>query len=104
MIRIPRPTLQLALLAALAREVEALLATLKPDVMTLDINMPEMDGVEFMAAQKANSKISSIPVILLSGIAEEAKNVRPFGRVQKPFAMAALSKAISDVFESLGLS
>ena len=39
---------------------------LKPDLVLMDITMPEMDGIEFLKRVKANSNICHIPVILLS--------------------------------------
>lgn len=38
----------------------------KPDVILLDLMMPEMDGMAFRAAQEADAAISAIPVILMS--------------------------------------
>jgi CheY-like chemotaxis protein len=75
-----------------------------PDLILLDLVMPKMDGVEFMHLKKSDSRISDIPVILLSGLAEEAQHVKPEGRVQKPFGMSTLSKAISEVFARLALA
>lgn len=49
------------------------LAIFKPDVIILDIEMPEMTGVEFLKWRKQN-KID-IPVIILSSIAEKGAAV-----------------------------
>lgn len=37
-----------------------------PDVILLDINMPKMNGFEFLQAAKANSRHQLIPVIMLT--------------------------------------
>lgn len=47
--------------------------TLKPDVIILDIEMPMMNGIEFLKYRKEN-KID-IPVIILSSIAEKGASV-----------------------------
>jgi DNA-binding response OmpR family regulator len=46
--------------------------THKPDMIVLDIMMPEMNGLETCQALKADSELSSIPVILLTAMAESA--------------------------------
>ena len=38
----------------------------RPDIILLDINMPEMDGYEVLAALKANEQLKTIPVIALT--------------------------------------
>ena len=38
-----------------------------PDVILLDIEMPRMDGFEFMKTIKANPKYASIPIVMISG-------------------------------------
>ena len=49
------------------------LAIFKPDVIILDIEMPEMTGVEFLKWRKQNKV--DIPVIILSSIAEKGAAV-----------------------------
>lgn len=49
------------------------LALFKPDVIVLDIEMPEMTGVEFLRWRKQNKV--DIPVIILSSIAEKGAAV-----------------------------
>ncbi len=38
----------------------------RPDLILLDLNMPRMDGREFLAVRRANSDLLEIPVIVLS--------------------------------------
>lgn len=49
------------------QEVFARLPEEKPDLVILDIKMPEMDGFEVLKRLKAAPETSSIPVILLTG-------------------------------------
>lgn len=49
------------------REVFARLEEKKPDLIILDIKMPEMDGFQVLKRLKASPETSSIPVILLTG-------------------------------------
>lgn len=39
----------------------------KPDLIILDLMMPEKDGLAFRKEQKANESIAHIPVVFLSG-------------------------------------
>jgi chemosensory pili system protein ChpA (sensor histidine kinase/response regulator) len=43
-----------------------LLQTMKPDVMLLDIEMPRMDGFELTKVMRADSKMSQIPIIMIT--------------------------------------
>jgi len=46
---------------------------LMPDVILLDIIMPEMDGYDVIAALKASEKTRDIPVIFMTGLGGEEK-------------------------------
>jgi chemosensory pili system protein ChpA (sensor histidine kinase/response regulator) len=72
--------------------VEALecLHTYRPDLIVLDIEMPRMNGYEFMAAFRAQEAFSDIPVIMLTSRAaqkyrEKAKAVGVNGFLIKPY-------------------
>lgn len=61
-----------------------------PDLIMLDINMPEMDGYEVCQRLKQNEKLSNIPVIFISALTETLDKVKAFGvggvdYVTKPF-------------------
>lgn len=46
----------------------------RPDIIILDIKMPEMNGDEFLAYLKRNGLYKDIPVVVLSG--EESSDIR----------------------------
>jgi len=75
---------------------------LKPDVITLDILMPEMDGWSVLRTLKADPKVSDIPVIMASILDEKNKGFslgaadflsKP---VQKEYLMKSIKNLIGD--------
>jgi len=61
-----------------------------PDLILLDINMPEMNGYEVCERLKANQEIAGIPVIFLSALSETQDKVKAFQSgavdyISKPF-------------------
>ncbi|MEO5356225.1 MAG: hybrid sensor histidine kinase/response regulator [Nitrospirae bacterium YQR-1] len=52
--------------------------SLKPDLILLDIMMPEMDGYETCMKLKAIAGISDIPVIFISALTDSAEKVNAF--------------------------
>lgn len=49
-----------------------------PCVIFLDLNMPEMNGIEFLQNIKADGKLSKIPVVMLAASSEEKNIVEAF--------------------------
>lgn len=75
-----------------------------PDLILLDVMMPEMDGYEFCKQIKKNKKLSHIPVIFLTAKAESDDIVRGFevggvDYVTKPFISAELIARIKTQLE-----
>ena len=73
-------------------------------LIILDVNMPEMDGFEFLARIKANEDYKSIPVMMLTTESERGKIIQAIkaGAVNyicKPFKPEDLTVKIT---ESLG--
>src|SRR5680860_92066 len=67
-----------------------LLEDQKPDLILLDIIMPEMDGYDVLKTIKKNSELEHIPVILLSAITDSGSKTKGFSLgavdyVTKPF-------------------
>lgn len=46
-------------------------ASRHPDLILLDVRMPEMDGYEVCAKLRANSKLATMPIIMVSGLKGE---------------------------------
>jgi CheY-like chemotaxis protein len=52
-----------------------------PDLIITDVNMPHMDGFEFVAALKADPALPRIPVIFLTSMEEGDHRGRELGAV-----------------------
>ncbi len=66
-----------------------------PDLVLLDINMPDMNGYEVCEHLKADDALRGIPVIFISALTEPVDKVRAFGTggvdyLTKPFQMEEL--------------
>jgi CheY-like chemotaxis protein len=58
-----------------------------PDLIISDVNMPHMDGFEFIAALKADKSLPPIPVIFLTSVEEgdhRGKSLGAVGYLTKP--------------------
>ncbi len=82
----PVPSGKLALLAA-RRD--------PPDLILLDINMPEMNGYEVCQRLKADDQLKGIPIIFISALTEQLDKVKAFAiggvdYLTKPFQMEEL--------------
>jgi two-component system cell cycle response regulator DivK len=70
-------------------------ATAKPDLILMDIQLPEIDGYEAIRRIKANPDCKAIPIVAvtsyaLSGDEEKARQAGCDGYVTKPFSPRAL--------------
>ena len=62
------PDLQVLGTACNALEAREAIKTLRPDVMTLDVDMPHMDGLAFLAQVM---QLRPMPVVMVSGLTEK---------------------------------
>ena len=79
--------------AANGREALAVLTNWRPDVILLDLMMPEMDGWAFLASQRLNRELVCIPVIVMSAsynLRGGAGDIAAADVVAKPFAIDQL--------------
>ena len=65
-----------AVIATSGKEGLRLADELIPDVITLDVLMPDIDGWEVMAHLKANKKTKKIPVVFISVVLDREKGMR----------------------------
>jgi len=70
------------------------------DFILLDINMPEMNGIEFLTARKSNPALSKVPVVVLTTQDEDALKKQAFdlgavGFIAKPFQKENVLEAIA---------
>ena len=80
-----------------------LISTQKPDLVLLDLMMPEMDGWDVYQRMKADEHMRSIPVIVVTAKAQNIDKVLGLNiaKVQdyitKPFSPSELLKSINRV-------
>lgn len=70
------------------------------DLIILDINMPRMNGLEFLERVKAEETFSGIPVVIVSTEGEEEDTIRGLeagaaAYVKKPFQPEKLSEIVA---------
>ncbi len=75
----------------------------KPDLVLLDINMPEVSGFDLLEFMQRNPATQPIPVIFLSSEAadlqiERALNMGARGYLVKPVSLEELELQINQVF------
>jgi CheY-like chemotaxis protein len=86
-------------LANEARPAIQTAATLKPDLIMMDMMMPDMDGLDVLAALRAQPLTMNVPVVILSAGAspDDARLARAAGAqeyMNKPVSLAALVDTI----------
>jgi len=71
----------------------------RPDLILLDVEMPEMNGFEAMEALKANDQYADIPVIFLTALSDASSEARGIELgaadfIMKPFSVPVLINRI----------
>ena len=89
------------------REVLALLEQVRPDLFILDLQMPELGGVEVVQRLRKNPRFRSLPVIALTTLAAEAEQDRALEAgfdlfLTKPIRRQVLCRAVSQLSERVG--
>jgi two-component system, chemotaxis family, chemotaxis protein CheY len=82
---------------------QTLLAGGRPDMMILDINMPEVSGLDMLEFLRRRKEWKDLPIIMLSSEAQDvtvdqAMHLGADGYVMKPVTIDELEKVMSQAF------
>lgn len=88
------------------REALAQLDTFIPDLVLMDVMMPDMDGVETYEAMKAVPALAEIPVVFMTARvqAQEIKDYLAMGVVgviAKPFSPMTLADQVKEILHNV---
>jgi CheY-like chemotaxis protein len=83
--------------------VQALLTGKKPDMMVVDVNMPEVSGMDLIEFLRRRPEWKDTPIIMLSTEAadttvEKALRLGADAYILKPVTLEELEKAMADAF------
>jgi two-component system, chemotaxis family, chemotaxis protein CheY len=72
----------------------------KVDLIITDLNMPDMDGFEFIKNLRETPEYESIPVIILSSITNEVEKEKgmrlgAFSYLEKPFSIEKIQREVA---------
>jgi diguanylate cyclase (GGDEF)-like protein len=75
----------------------------QPDIIILDINMPGKSGNEVLKKLRETSKMSAIPIVMLTGLSETSDKVNSFNKgaddyITKPFILDELKMQINAIY------
>ena len=81
----------------------------KPDLITLDVVMPQKTGVRFYRDMRGNTETAAIPIIIITGVQREFESFishrktapPPDGYIAKPFGREELLETVQRVLGTL---
>lgn len=74
-----------------------------PDLISLDVNMPGMSGIEVLTQLRADPELAAIPVVLVTGVAEFRSPTAfrgcrpPEAFIQKPVDLELLLSSVREL-------
>jgi CheY-like chemotaxis protein len=83
----------------------AVLRRVRPDLLLLDLVMPEVDGGEVVAALRRDDELRGTPILIMSALidgAQQAAEMGADGFLPKPFSADQLLSALSPFLARLG--
>jgi len=86
------------------QEALAVLKTQKPSLVLTDINMPNMDGLQLLAAIKGAPEWRGLPVVMITTEGGETKvgeavRLGAAGYVRKPFTADQIKEKLAGILE-----
>ncbi|HWA38566.1 MAG TPA: response regulator [Burkholderiales bacterium] len=87
-----------------AVEAGRLMLAMTPDLLIIDVEMPYLDGVEFVRAMRSEAAFASIPVLMISANDEHARHAASLECrfLPKPILKDTLLQWVSDALASEG--
>ncbi len=88
------------------REAQEQLAIRKPDMVLLDVMMPDLDGISLCREIRAKPRTQHVPIFIISALSDSGtvKDALMFGAtdvLSKPVDIPAFVSRIDKVFKSL---
>ncbi len=77
----------------LAREI-------KPDLILLDVVMPEMDGADVASAIREDKDIKDTPIVFLTAIVRE-EEVKPQASVTRGYSILAKTASVAELIDCI---
>ena len=92
-------------IASSGKEALSLAPEFQPDLILLDVMMPEMDGPTTLESLRSRSETASIPVVFMTAKVQthEIDELRTLGVlevIQKPFSAAGLPRELQAIWEN----
>lgn len=89
--------------------VQVLLTGKKPDLMIVDINMPEVSGLDLIEFLRRRPEWKDMPIVILSSetadtVVDKALRYGADTYVTKPVTLEELEKAMADAFSKHAIS
>ena len=87
-----------------------LIKSLKPDVLLLDLMLPDIDGWELYRQMKTDKELAKVPIIIVSARSEEQDAASGFHVIdndrfiQKPFEVKELIDTVTHMLEKWPVS
>jgi DNA-binding response OmpR family regulator len=75
-----------------------------PDLLVLDLMLPWINGIEVLVTVRKQPQLTSVPVLVATGSATSAYDLREFGpllALHKPFPLAALLPAANKLLSRM---